>query len=105
MRMQNEQSPTLNEPSPQASESEQESVRSPPVLRAVRSSHVDGVAYDPASQELHVSFRGRRGIYKGVPADVAEAVQDAPSIGQALHLWVRGNYEFGYLAVPDGTEG
>jgi hypothetical protein len=62
----------------------------------VQSSHVTGIGYDPESRELHVEYRGRRGVYKDVPPDVAEAVQDAPSTGQALHLWVRGNYEFSY---------
>lgn len=65
-------------------------------LKKVISSHVDGVGYDADKRELHVSYRGRRAVYKDVPPDVAETVQDSPSIGQALHLWVRGNYDFEY---------
>ena len=65
-------------------------------LRPVVSSHVSGIGYDADKQELHVSYRGRRVAYKGVPPDVAEAVQEAPSTGQALHLWIRGNYPFEY---------
>ena len=70
-------------------------------MRPVQSSHVDAIGYDPEKRELHVSYRGRRAVYAGVDAEVAQTVEDSASIGQALHTWVRGNYEFRYLRPAD----
>jgi hypothetical protein len=72
----------------------------PVEMKPVQSSHVNGIGYDAEKRELHVDYRGRRAVYQDVPPDVAEAVQDAPSTGQALNLWVRGTYAFSYLK-PD----
>ena len=71
-------------------------------LRRVFSSHINGIGYDAAASELHVEFAGKNGkppqtaVYLGVPADVAQAVVDAPSIGTALHNLVKGKYAHGY---------
>jgi hypothetical protein len=73
-----------------------------PDMRRVFSSHIDAVGYDPNSQELHVTFQGKKGqpgktaIYFGVPADVARMVTEAPSIGTALHQFVKDKFAHGY---------
>ncbi len=71
-------------------------------LRRVFSSHINGVGYDPVSKELHVAFAGKDGkpgktaVYMDVPADVAQQVTDAPSIGTALHSLIKGRFAHGY---------
>lgn len=74
-----------------------------PAMRRVFSSHVDAIGYDEDTGELHVRFQparnnvGRTAVYQGVPVDVARDVMAAPSIGQALHTSIRGQFPFGYL--------
>ena len=73
-----------------------------PEMRRVFSSHINEVGYDPDSSELHVTFQGSEGnpgktaVYVGVPPDVARMVVEAPSVGTALHQFVRGKYGHGY---------
>lgn len=65
-----------------------------PEMRSVYSSHVGAIGYDPLTQELHVAWKnGGTTVYAGVPADLAMEVAAAPSIGEALHLGVRGKFE------------
>jgi hypothetical protein len=67
-------------------------------LKSVYSSHVAEIGYDGDAQALHVVFKtGKHAVYRGVPADVAERVLSAPSIGEALNESVRGVYGFGYV--------
>jgi hypothetical protein len=55
-------------------------------MKQVYSSFVSEVGYDPATQELHVTYqRGGSTVYSGVPPEVALKILDAPSIGEALH--------------------
>lgn len=62
-------------------------------MRSVYSSHIDSIGYDPDSSELHVQWSGGAvSVYAGVPADLAAEVLGAPSIGEALHLGVRGKF-------------
>lgn len=69
-----------------------------PAMRRVFSSHVDQIGYDEETGELHVSFsKGQTAVYQGVPPKVARSVMEAPSIGQALHNSIRGQFSFGYL--------
>ena len=64
-----------------------------PEMRSYYSSHVDAAGYDPQTQELRVTWRsGATTVYAGVPQDLAREVLAAPSIGEALHLGVRGRY-------------
>jgi hypothetical protein len=67
-------------------------------MRQVFSDWVSEIGYDPETQELHVGYkRGKRrsAVYRGVPEDVAARVMSSPSIGEALHAEVRGQFEHG----------
>lgn len=60
---------------------------------AVYSSWVDGIQYNEETAELSVFHKnGSRTVYSGVPADTYQMVSQSPSIGQALHAHVRGNF-------------
>ena len=64
-------------------------------MRPVFSSHITHIGYGDG--ELHVAYKnGKKSIYDGVPADVANGVLGAPSIGTAIHATVRGKYEHRY---------
>lgn len=66
-------------------------------MRRVFSSHVSSIGYDPASKELHVEFKnGKTAVYMDVPSDVAKMVTDAPSVGTALHQFIKDKYAHGY---------
>lgn len=68
-------------------------------MKRVFSSHINSVGYNPDSQELYVEFsNGKTGVYFGVKSDVAQLVVDAPSVGSALHRFIKGKYAFGYAA-------
>lgn len=65
--------------------------------RSVFSSHIDKVGYDPASGELHVTYKtGQVAIHEGVPPGVAQQVTGAASIGKAIHQHIRGQYSHRY---------
>ena len=65
--------------------------------QSVYSSHIDGIAYDVGTQELHVKYQtGKTAIYQDVPPDKAGQVATAPSIGTALHDLVRGQHQHRY---------
>lgn len=62
-------------------------------MKSVYSSWVSEIGFDVDAQQLVVTTqKGVRLVYDGVPADVAERVLKAPSIGEALHAEVRGKY-------------
>jgi len=72
-------------------------------MRIVQSSKVFQLGYDDKEQALYVRFvpskshpAGRVAVYRGVPPDVAEQVEGAPSVGTALRDLVEGSYAFGY---------
>lgn len=70
----------------------------PPPMRSVYSSFVTHIGYDPLTQFFYVAYKnGQRVAYGGVPADVADSIMKAPSIGEALHMHVRGKFQFRYL--------
>jgi hypothetical protein len=69
-------------------------------MTRVRSSHVWEVGYDPESRVLAVRYHasvkhpaGRVVEYAGVDEKTAASVMDAPSIGSALHNFVKGVFE------------
>ncbi len=69
-------------------------------MKKVFSSHIDAVGYDPDSKELHVRFqKGKTAVYMDVPADTAQMVVDAPSVGTALHQFVKGKFAHGYRSA------
>lgn len=67
----------------------------PPEMKLFYSSHVQEAGYEAG--ELHVTWHnGATTVYGDaehpVPADLAGEVLAAPSIGEALHLGVRGRF-------------
>lgn len=69
-----------------------------PEMRHVYSSHVASIGYDPDSSELHVTYQnGKTSVYESVPPGKADQVMSAPSIGEALHRFIRGQHEHRYL--------
>lgn len=63
-------------------------------LMPVVSSHVNGIGYDPETSELIVEYsNGKRVAYHQVDPHTAKIVMEAPSIGQALHLFIRRRYQ------------
>jgi hypothetical protein len=69
-------------------------------LTRVQSSHVWEVGYDPETQVLAVRYHasvkhpaGRVVEYHGVDEKTAASVIEAPSVGSALHNFVRGVFE------------
>jgi hypothetical protein len=70
----------------------------PVELRSVYSSHVAEIGYDPDANALHVVYKssGKHAVYRGVPAEVADTVLTAPSIGEALRENIKGVFQFGY---------
>jgi KTSC domain len=64
----------------------------------VYSRHIDTVAYDDSTQELHVKFsKGKTAVYSGVPVTLASSVMNAPSVGAAVHAQIKGSYPHRYL--------
>lgn len=65
-----------------------------PEMTHVFSSHVAKRGYDPETQELHIEWQnGSTTVYQGVPAALGVEVMAAPSIGDALHLAIRGKFK------------
>lgn len=65
-------------------------------MKKVYSSHVEALGYDPDTQELEIQFKkGKAYVYMGVPADVANLVVDAPSVGTAIKAYITGRYAHG----------
>lgn len=70
-------------------------------MRRVFSSHIDAIDYDSQRGLFTVAWKsGAKTTYFGVPPDVAANVEGAASIGMALHMHIRGKYEF-KTAWPD----
>ena len=69
----------------------------PAVMRPVYSSHVNQIGHDPETQELHVLWdTGKKSIYEGVPAALAEQVRTSASVGGALRKMVKDRYAHRY---------
>ena len=66
-------------------------------MKPVYSSHIDKIGYDPDTQVLSVLYKnGKTAHFQGVPAETADDVVNAPSVGSALHQHIRGKYEHSY---------
>lgn len=64
-------------------------------MPALSSSMVASADYDPATQALVVVFKnGGRGVYEGVPPDVAGGLFDAPSAGSYLNDFIKPAYSY-----------
>lgn len=75
-----------------------------PEMKTVQSSRVFQMGYDEQQKALYVRFTpskrwpaGRVAIYHGVPPETADAVVNAPSIGQAMDISIKGIFQFSYL--------
>ena len=63
------------------------------MAKRVFSSYIDTVEYDEEHETLTVIYsRGGSTVYSGVPADIGRAVEDAPSVGEAIHAQIAGIY-------------
>lgn len=61
--------------------------------RSVFSSYIQNIGYDPETRVLSVGYKsGGETHYQDVSSDTAAAVMSAPSIGSALHEYVRGKH-------------
>lgn len=72
-----------------------------PEMRKVNSSHVWQIGYDPDAAILHVRYHpsvahpaGRLVEYLDVDQKTADRVMTAPSIGTALHTFVKNSFEY-----------
>lgn len=66
---------------------------------APKSSHIQNVEYDPASQIISVQFaNGKTYTHGGFPADAAAAFQKFPSAGSYYHRFVK---KYKLLEVKD----
>lgn len=71
-------------------------------LKAVSSSNIKAVGYDPEQQKLHVQFRsGTTHCYDGVSAKEHEALLNADSIGTHFHANIRNNAAYKSSKVED----
>ena len=75
-----------------------------PEMKTVQSSRVFQIGYDDKAQALYVRFTpskrwpaGRVAVYQGVPPATAADIVNAPSIGQAMDVSVKGIFQFSYL--------
>lgn len=63
--------------------------------RAVRSSNINSIGYDPASQLLEVEFRtGLIYQYHNVPLYLYEGLMEAPSHGRYLSGMIKDRFRF-----------
>ena len=70
-----------------------------PDMRPVQSRNAAAVGYDAESQEFYVEWHaGKTSVYSSVPANVAADVQNAPSVGQAVHQILKPTYQHRYLS-------
>ena len=71
-------------------------------LKPVKSSNLAAVGHDPATQILAVKFNGSDIVhhYRDVPAEVAAAMDEAPSIGSFFAKNVRDKF---HHEVVDGS--
>lgn len=68
-----------------------------PWSKDVYSSNVSTVGYDEETKELIITWtRGKRSIYSGVPAELADQVANAASVGSMLNAEVKPYYNHRY---------
>jgi hypothetical protein len=68
-----------------------------PWSKDVYSSNVSTVGYNEETQELFITWtRGKRSIYSGVPAQLADDVANAPSVGSILNQEIKPYYAHRY---------
>lgn len=70
-----------------------------PEMVDVYSTAVSSIGYDEGKQTLYVTWArtGRMSVYRGVPAELATQIRNAPSVGQALRESVQGTYDHQYI--------
>ena len=67
-------------------------------MRRVFSSHISAIGYDPEERTLVVHFTdGSKVAYDGVEAGTARQVETSPSIGKALHQFIKYKHSHRYL--------
>lgn len=70
----------------------------PPELKPVQSSNVAAIGYDAAKQEFYCEWHnGKISVYQSVPQLTASDIENAPSIGKAVHSHLRGKFAHHYL--------
>lgn len=70
----------------------------PPAWKEVFSSNVNRVAHDPDTGELMVEWNsGKTSVYSDVPADLADQVSTAWSVGGAIRTHIIGQYSHRYV--------
>lgn len=73
------------------------------VMKEVDSSALKAWGYDPAQQVLAIQFRpGKVTHYQGVPQEVADAFEAAPSKGLAVSQLLRNKFQTSAV-VEDGA--
>ncbi len=67
----------------------------PFTMQPVTSSNIESMAYCSETGRMCVQFKGgNRYVYAGVPEDVFNQCHGSPSVGQAFHKMIKGQYEF-----------
>jgi hypothetical protein len=63
------------------------------------SSMISSVGWDDTTEEMIVTFarNGRRAAYSGVTEEQANALANAPSVGQMFYSDFKDSYQFRYL--------
>ena len=63
-------------------------------MKAVSSSHISAVGYEPDSQTLRIRFTsGKEYEYTNVPKSVYEGMMSAASVGRYFHASIREFYQ------------
>ena len=74
----------------------------PPQMKPVFSQSVREIGHDAATGELHVTWvNGRRSVYSGVPAELAEQASKAWSVGKFVHEKIKPVHEHRYHGGED----
>lgn len=64
-----------------------------PELTPIKSSLLNGHAYDPTTRVLHLDVRGKRYVYDDVPAEKVEAMLGSISPGRYFVTNIRDNFK------------
>ena len=63
-------------------------------MKAVSSSHISAVGYEPDSQTLRIRFTsGKEYDYANVPKNIYEGMMSAASVGKYFHANIKGIYQ------------
>ncbi len=66
-------------------------------MKAVKSSQIHSIGFDPGSRALHVKFNSSPDslyVYGGVPAALHNSMMKAPSVGKFFNSRVKGKFDF-----------